>query len=124
VLAAGLPARLPGVPAGLPDGAGVPLVAVYHSYESDHRGPYTLTVGVPVSGPVALPDVPELAVVAVPAQRCAHLSADGERPRAVFGAWVHVWEALTPRRSFRADLEVYRPERGDTGAVELYVGLR
>jgi predicted transcriptional regulator YdeE len=125
VFAAGLPARAPGIIPFAGEGSAAPLVAVYHAYESDHRGPYTLTIGVAVaSAAVVVKAVPELQVVTVPAQRAAHLVAAGQRPAAVFGAWAHVWSHLTPRRTFAGDLELYWPELGEEGPVELYVGVR
>jgi predicted transcriptional regulator YdeE len=101
----------------------VPLVAVYSDYASDHTGAFTLTVGVPVASGSAVAGG-DLVVREVPALRYAHLEAAGPSIPAVIAAWQHIWQALTPRRAFSHDLEIYHPARADRGPVDLFVSLR
>jgi predicted transcriptional regulator YdeE len=109
-----------GVPLWHPE---VPLVAVYSDYASDHAGPFTLTVGVPVAPGSPAPGG-DLVLREVPPLRYAHLEAAGPSIPAVIAAWRHVWQALTPRRAFSHDLEIYHPARADRGPVDLFVSLR
>lgn len=99
----------------------IPLIALYSEYESDHTGAYTLTVGVPI-GEGAIDR--ELEAREVRAGLRSHLEAKGPKPQALWNAWQHVWNELTPRRTFADDLEVYWPSRGEGGAVDLYISVR
>jgi len=121
VMAADLPRALARWTAPLAiTGDEIPLIALYDRYQSDHTGPYDLTVGVPVRDDAGA--IEGLVVRAVPAQRYARVEAIGPTGVAVFAAWQRVWAELTPRRAFTSDLEVYRPSRADR--VELAIALR
>jgi predicted transcriptional regulator YdeE len=105
------------------------VLAVYSDYESDHDGPYSLTIGCEVSRLEPLPE--GLVSVAVPAGRYARLrSQKGSIPGIVIEAWQRVWsagpETLGGERAFLADFEVYDERSRDPASaeVDLYLGLR
>jgi predicted transcriptional regulator YdeE len=106
------------------------LVAVYDAYESDHTGPYTLTVGFPIkpdsmSGrPRPLP--PDWTRVQVSAADYARFPVEADGPSGIFGAWERVWKDTALPRTFRSDLEVYpaRSEEEGAGRPEVLIGVR
>jgi predicted transcriptional regulator YdeE len=123
VMAEDLLRTIPGaIPLAPASGDEIPLVALYDDYESDHRGPYTLTVGVPVRSGAGLD--PKLAIRAVARSRYAHVEAGGPPGPAVWNAWAWVWRELTPRRAFTADFELYLPSRIASGPIDLFLASK
>lgn len=112
-------ARIPGLWAQCLAGARPPgpLHAVYHAYESDHDGAYSLCLG--EANPRA--DAPG---VLVPAGDYLVFEARGEMPQALIQAWAQVWRYFAapdaPRRSYRADFERHLAP----GCVELHIGVQ
>ncbi len=101
-------------------GDGAP-VAVYDSYESDHMGPYTLTVGcsaasdgkAPTGGATA--DVPAGSYL-------VYSVGSGEMPAALMAAWQQVWGDFTSGdfpyvRTFVCDFE----QHGEK--TEVFIGV-
>ena len=104
------------------------VLAVYHDYESDHSGEYSLTVGCPVRTLEGQPG--DLALVRVPAQRYAVVRTErGPIPGIVIDAWRAIWsmtpEALGGPRAYEADFEVYDEGSADPAdaQVEIWIGL-
>lgn len=102
------------------------VYAVYCDYESDHRGAYTMVLGVAVDAAAAAPAGTRS--VSVPRGRYARFVAEGDPSRVVWETWVHINEAWSRRRERRylADFERYAPDAMSEGKVrvEVLVGLR
>ncbi len=88
------------------------LAAVYYSYESDSKGPFSLLLGAPVT---TISEVPEgLNGLSVPAGEYAAVEVSGPMPEALIATWERVWAAedagdLT--RSYEFDYELHRGDR-------------
>ena len=104
------------------------LYALYSDYESDHEGPYSLTLGYEVSPETTTP--PDMARVVVPRGRYAVVTSErGPMPGIVVAAWQWIWAAsqaeLGGRRAFRVDYEVYDERSRDPAdaQIEIHVGV-
>jgi predicted transcriptional regulator YdeE len=110
------------LPAAKPDS---PLYAVYCDYESDHRGPYTMVLGVAVEPTTQVPEGRRR--VRIPAGAYASFVAKGEPKTALWQTWTHVNNAFEDRerRRFIADFERYAPNPFSATSVEaeVVVGL-
>lgn len=97
-----------------------PILAVYHAYESDFNGPYSLVIGHAVPGTSFAPA--NLARVRVPAGRYLMFPVRGELPFGVIAAWQEIWRQFavvgSPRRAYQADFERYYRDR-----AAIFVGL-
>jgi len=111
--------RLEGLPRRLAKGK---LFGVYHAYQGDENGAYSLLAGYQVPD---LREVPAgLKGLAVPGGRYLVFTAEGELP----GALRQTWEAIqgyfarpdAPRRAFSYDYEIYE----DLTRVSVYIALR
>jgi predicted transcriptional regulator YdeE len=95
-------------------------LAVYHDYESDHAGQYTLTVGCDVSEVGELPA--GLAAVSVSGNKCLVFAFRGPLPETVVEGWQRVWQYFADHpevpRGYSADFEAYGAD-----GVEIHVGL-
>lgn len=83
--------------------------AVYHNYESDYQGAYSITVGYQVPG---LDDAPaDLTGLRVPSGRYLMFTAEGDAARAVPAAWAYILDYFkqpgVPKRAYTYDYEVY-----------------
>jgi predicted transcriptional regulator YdeE len=128
-----LRARIPGlwsrwenVAADLPGERQEALFAVYSDYESDHQGPYSLTLGYRVKPGVATP--PGMARVEVPSGRYAVvISRRGPLPAIVQEAWQRIGRLteaeLGGRRTFRVDYEVYDERSREPAQAEVEIDL-
>ena len=98
------------------------IAAVYHEYESDHTGPYTIVVGAVVK---QLGEVPEgMTALTVPATRCAVFEARGEMPGALIEKWMEIWTAFPADGAARAydhDVELHAP---DGSAADIWIAVR
>jgi len=100
------------------------IVAVYHDYESDHTGAYSIVVGTTVIGTIMdrANDVPD-GMVTVPAARCAVFEARGQMPDALIEKWGEIWNAFegpATKRAFTTDVELHAP--GGSGA-DLWIAI-
>jgi predicted transcriptional regulator YdeE len=102
------------------------FVAVYDAYESDHTGPYTLTVGFVVDAASTRVLPPGWTCVQIAAGRYARFAVESSGPSGLFGAWERVWSDQTLPRAYQADLEVYPADFGSAGGgrPELLIGVR
>ena len=115
-----------GIPAGLPrrnDDASV--YAVYCDYESDHRGPYTMVLGVAAGATTPVPAGRRR--VRVPQGRYARFVANGDPHQVVWKAWMHIneqWDRRD-RRRYLADFERYPADStsGQEIHADVVVGL-
>ena len=102
------------------------LYTVYHEYESDFQGEYTMVLGVAgVDNATLPPDVRRVRIVPGKYQRFV---AEGDPAEVVWKTWMHingVWERRGERR-YLTDFERYAPESMSGGKVkvEILVGLR
>ncbi len=112
-------ARLPDI---VPNAApGCILVAAYAEYERDHRGAYTMLIGVPITRiPDRIPD--GMRTLEAPKGRYAIFEVHGDPKIVVPKTWTYVWESWPDRgqRRFDADIEIYDPARD---VIEIRVGL-
>lgn len=98
------------------------IVAVYHNYESDEKGEFTLTIGPRVTSLHRVPD--DLDGIEVPFQTYARFTVEGPPDRAIADAWQKVW-GMGLDRAYTFDLEIYQP--GGTPEqtnAEILVALR
>ena len=98
-------------------------IAVYHDYESDHLGPYSLLVGCPAPEGASAPEGAE--VIEVPrAEYMVFLVPEGEMPFTLIATWQRIWDYFEEdgpyRRTFTRDFEQY----GDTIEVHVAVAAR
>jgi predicted transcriptional regulator YdeE len=108
----------------VPSRADSSIYAVYADYESDHRGAYTMVLGVASSA-----DAPAgMRRVVVPAGRYTRFVAKGDPAEVVFETWVAINEEWPERiaRRYAADFERYRADAVGPGGVEveIHVGMR
>lgn len=93
------------------------IVGVYHDYESDSSGAYSVMVGVKVAQGTSAPN--GLEVIHIPMQTYQLFDCDlGPMPDVVIQTWKTVWaleENRELRRRYSFDMEVY-PENPETKA--------
>lgn len=118
----------PSVVSQIPNRVGLDLIAVYTDYESDHTGPYTYLLGLPVSDGDAVPA--NLTVKQIFAGRYAVISSErGPIHEIVPRIWQHIWsmgpEELGGTRAFKTDYEIYDQRTADpeNAQIDVYVGL-
>jgi len=98
------------------------IAAVYHEYECDHTGPYTIVVGAVVESIDRVPD--GMVALTVPAARCAVFEARGEMPGALIAKWMEIWKAFPAEEAVRAydfDVELHAP---DGSAADIWIAVR
>lgn len=85
---------------------GTPLYGVYHEYESDLNGPYSMLAGSDQAKDGLLS-------VTIPAGTYAVFSGEGQMPQLVFDLWQEVWahfgdSPAEQKRSYTVDFECYK----------------
>ena len=98
------------------------IASVYHEYESDHTGPYSIVVGAVVDSIDGVPD--GMVALTVPAARCAVFEARGELPGALIAKWMEIWDAVPAEGTVRAygfDVELHAP---DGSAADIWIAVR
>ncbi len=97
------------------------VIAVYHDYESDHRGKYSLIVGHKVSSLDHTPK--EMGGVMVRAGRYLRFPVEGPLPAGIIETWQAIWQFFEVsheyERAYTTDYEIYR----DDGA-EIYIAVK
>ncbi len=90
---------------------------VYHNYESDDRGYYTLTAGTKATTPTDHLDTIQI----VPGNYLV-FSNHGPQPEAIIMLWQAVWSYFQTevqyQRAYKTDFEVYHEEN-----CEIYIGI-
>lgn len=93
------------------------VVAIYHDYESDHTGAYTLTIGLRVT---SLHQVPKgMDGIEVPFQTYARFPFEGPPGNVVGETWGRILDTDL-NRTYTYDLEIYHAEGSEesvTGEV-------
>lgn len=97
-------------------------VAVYHDYESDETGEYTLTLGLRVT---SLHQVPkDLEGIEVPFQKYACFPVEGPADTVIAETWREIQNADLDR-ACTCDLEIYQPDSTpELVKAEILVALR
>lgn len=95
-------------------------IGIYHNYESDHNGMYTLLAGVE-----SKERVEELESVTIPAGRYLKFLAEGPVPLSVIATWQKIWTYFAQAggeytRAYSADFELYKSPT----IVEIYISLK
>ena len=97
------------------------LYGVYHDYQTDHKGDFSVLVG---STENALKSVVELEQVTLVAGTYLVFSARGEMPQTVINTWNEVWayfscDTSKHQRAYTTDFECYT----STDSVEVYISI-
>ena len=99
------------------------VYAVYHNYESDATGPYSLTLGVKVGPDVNILD--GLEMIHIPEQKYVqYTSQKGAMPSIVIDCWQSIWQQTTSgqiQRKFTYDFELYDHRSSDLAAAQVDV---
>jgi predicted transcriptional regulator YdeE len=95
-------------------------VGLYHDYESDHTGAYSLLVGNPLEREAAPP--PGWTVVEVPRAEYLVFRADGDPPASIVSAWQLIWaffeESAPYVRAYTFDFE-----RFDATGADIHIAV-
>lgn len=103
------------------------VVAVYHDYESDATGEFTLTIGLRVT---ALHHVPkDLVGIEVPFQTYVRYAVSGAPEDVLTRTIPPIWNEINQNdsleRAYTYDLEVYQPGRtSDSMSLEVLVAVK
>ena len=97
------------------------VYGVYHSYESDMNGEYSVVAGVEVDKEVANK---EFTSVKLKKGKYLAFKAKGEMPGVVIETWKNIWKYFdspsAPKRAYITDYEVYKgPDE-----VAIYIGVK
>lgn len=99
------------------------VYAVYHNYESDANGPYSLTVGVKVAETINIPE--GLMLMHIPSQNyIQYTSAKGAMPMIAIDCWQTIWQQSNSgliKRQFTYDFELYDHRCADLSAAQIDV---
>jgi len=104
------------------------IYAVYTDYQSDEKGPYSLTLGFEVEGFLSAPE--GMVVRKIPrADYAVFTSPRGPIPEIIFETWKSIWNfnarQLGLRRSYKADFERYDERSRDPSQaqVDIFIGV-
>lgn len=104
------------------------MFAVYHSYESDKTGVYSITLGCKVETGTNPPA--GMNVVKIPSQKYAQFTTTkGQMPQVVIETWQNIWQQedhLKLKRQYSYDFEVYDQRSADprSAEVDIYTALK
>lgn len=88
------------------------LYCVYSHYESDHTGPYLMTIGYLTQE--EMPSLPELAVIDIPEQKYEKYETQGELPAALVQTWQTIWAKDSSQRAYGYDFDLYPYDQPNT----------
>jgi predicted transcriptional regulator YdeE len=100
------------------------IYAVYTDYETDHTGPYTAIIGLPVT---TLDNIPEgLSGITIDMAKYQTFVSKGKMPEAVVNTWVDIWQNKTLARTYKSDFTVHgkKYHDGDQAEAETYISVR
>ena len=100
------------------------IYAVYTDYETDHTGPYTTIIGVPVQ---TLDKIPEGFVgITIETDLYRKFVSKGKMPEAVFNTWLEIWQNKHLNRAYRADFTVHGQQYydGENAIVETFISVK
>ena len=99
------------------------VYGVYRDYESDHRGPYTLLVGCPVSKKGEVPQ--GLVAATIPEADYLVFTAKGPMPKALIETWGVIWRHFGAPgerpRAFTTDFEVHDSKDPERASIHIAV---
>lgn len=97
------------------------IYGVYHSYESDLSGYYTVTVG------IEIPNEPKAMLmdkVIIKAGSYLVFKAEGTHPSAIINVWQTIWNYFNEKpnyqRAYRTDFELYKTPHESA----VYIGIK
>ncbi len=99
------------------------IYAVYTDYETDYTGPYTVMIGLPVTG---LDDIPEgFTGISIDTDIYRKFVSKGKMPEAVLQTWMEIWQAKDLNRAYRVDFTVHGKKYfdGDNAEVETFISI-
>ncbi|WP_071458478.1 GyrI-like domain-containing protein [Bacillus massilinigeriensis] len=91
------------------------VYGVYHDYESDYKGDYTLSIATEDSNGEPSLDLPDNAAYEV-------FHVDTAEETGIINVWKKIWEcedSCTLKRAYTYDFEKYYPN----GKIEIYIAL-
>lgn len=99
---------------------GSPVYGVYHSYESDLNGEYSVLAGVEIDGAAN----GKYSSVKIEGAKYLVFEGKGEMPRVVIDTWKNIWDHFSlldaGERAYLTDFEVY----AGPNEVAIYVGVK
>ena len=100
------------------------IYAVYSDYETDHTGPYTLTIGLSVSSLDNIPD--GFTAITLEEDAYEKFTSRGKMPDAVLKTWFEIWADKDLKRAFRKDFTVHGEKyfNGDQAEVETFISIK
>lgn len=96
-------------------------IGLYDQYESDASGYYDATVGTEVKG--STNQTENIVLKKIPAGKYAKFEVEGQIPMIISAFWEKLW-AMDLDRSYLADFEEYIASDGNTGKVNIYIGIK
>lgn len=108
----------------IPDKINNDIYAVYTDYKTDHTGPYTTIIGLPVSSLQNIPD--DFVSVTIEQNIYQKFVSKGKMPDAVFNTWLEIWSRKDLNRSYKTDFTIHGKKYylGDEAEVETYVSVK
>jgi predicted transcriptional regulator YdeE len=104
-----------GIVGKIPNKLNGEVLSVYHDYETDSSGPYSVMLGVKVAQGTLIPEGME--VIQIPVQEYQVFNcAQGPIPDVVIQAWQKIWSLEKNneiKRKYSYDLEVYPESNGE-----------
>jgi len=99
------------------------IYAVYTEYESDFKGAYTTTIGLPVLSLENIP--PDFVGITIKAAEYQEFISKGRMPEAVFNTWVQIWNDHDLDRAYTADFTVHGKKyyEGNRAEVTTYISI-
>ncbi|MBE1442788.1 GyrI-like domain-containing protein [Paenibacillus sp. OAS669] len=92
------------------------IYGVYHDYESDYKGDYTLSVAFEDSKSESSLEIPDSAEYEI-------FNVDSAEEQGVINTWRKIWErenSGTLKRAYTYDFEKYYPN----GEIEIYIAIK
>lgn len=100
------------------------IYAVYTDYETDHTGPYTAIIGLPVNSLENIPD----GFVSTTIERSVYKKfiSKGKMPETVVNTWMEIWQDNTLNRTYTTDFTIHGKKyyNGDKAEVETYISVK
>jgi predicted transcriptional regulator YdeE len=104
------------------------VIALYHDYESDKNGGYSLLIGVRVNSTENVP-AGMVAKHVIAEDRMLFTTKQGPLAQVVVGEWQNIWDMENQgelRRSYTCDYELYDERSYDPAhaVVEIHIGVK
>lgn len=95
---------------------GTTKYGLYHNYESDYKGDYSLSIAIESNG--------EEPTIAIPQnEKYVKYHVEPGDERGISNTWAEIWaqeEAGTLKRAYTYDFEKYSPD----GEIEIYIAIK